>query len=243
MSSFVCEVCGGSYDWNDPSRPPGICGDCYLRNSVGAPIRGRASSARGKESQPFAVLWPIVGALAGAWIAYLARPSAFLIGQLPFEVVITGGAQLTGIDSILAPLARRSLSLMVAGAVIGALVGLGYQRIRPRGPRRTKTEDGDERYSSGSSKRNRSRTPSAVAGSASFGPAVEILTNRGVLDLLHAGIGEALIVEKIRSSDCDFDLAANDLIELKSLGLSERVLGAMLTRQGGHGGTPARSAS
>lgn len=225
MGSFVCDACGMSYEWNDTSRPPGICGECYLRNAVGVPVRGPQSSVSSRNSESFRLFWPAIGAIAGAWIGYLLRPSAFLIGQLPFEMVITGGAQLNGIDSILAPLARQSLSLMVAGAIVGALIGLGYQSFRPR--QSDRDESGDSTQSEPQPRtrprRNHSRTPTTGGDDASLRPPSEILTNRGVLDLLRAGLSDALIVEKIRSSDCDFDLETSDLVELKSLGLNEGV--------------------
>ena len=37
----------------------------------------------------------IVGFLIGGFVGFLARPSAFLTGQLPFEHVISRGANLT----------------------------------------------------------------------------------------------------------------------------------------------------
>jgi hypothetical protein len=48
--------------------------------------------------------------------------------QLPFETVITRGANLAGIDSVLAPLAETSFNYMLAVAVVGAVVGvlIGY---------------------------------------------------------------------------------------------------------------------
>ena len=68
------------------------------------------------------------GGFAGALVGFLFRPSAFLIGQLSFETVITRGANLTGIDELLIPIAQRSFNILVAGLVIGAIIGLvvGY---------------------------------------------------------------------------------------------------------------------
>jgi hypothetical protein len=62
-------------------------------------------------------------------------------------------------------------------------------------------------------------------------PKGSIVTNRGVLDLLRATISEQLIIETIRRSGCDFDLGTEDLVELKSHGVSEAILNAMLQRQ------------
>jgi len=70
----------------------------------------------------------MAGFFIGGLLGYLARPSAFLLGQPSFDVVITRGATLEGLDQLLVPIAQRGFNLMVAGAVIGALAGLavGY---------------------------------------------------------------------------------------------------------------------
>lgn len=69
----------------------------------------------------------LVGFLAG-FIAFLARPSAALIGQLPFGIVITRGANLKGMDQLLIPLAQQSFNTLLIGAIIGAVSGcvIGY---------------------------------------------------------------------------------------------------------------------
>jgi hypothetical protein len=63
-------------------------------------------------------------------------------------------------------------------------------------------------------------TSSAVSGAA--------LTNADVLRLKNAGLGDQLIVGKIKASPADYHLDTNDIIELKRAGLSEAVIGAML---------------
>ena len=70
----------------------------------------------------------IVGFLLAGFIAFLVRPSAFLIGQLPFGIVITRGANLKGMDQLLIPLAQQSFNTMLIGAIIGAVSGsvIGY---------------------------------------------------------------------------------------------------------------------
>lgn len=70
----------------------------------------------------------IVGLLIGGIIAFLARPSAFLVGQLPFGDVITRGANLKGLDQMLVPIAQQSFNTMLIGAIIGAVAGIvtGY---------------------------------------------------------------------------------------------------------------------
>lgn len=65
----------------------------------------------------------ILGALLGGFIAYLMRPSLPLIGQLPFEIVITAGTQLKGLDTMLVGAARESCLILVVGVILGAVVG------------------------------------------------------------------------------------------------------------------------
>lgn len=66
----------------------------------------------------------VAGFLIGGLIAFLARPSAFLIGQLPFDIVISRGTSLKGMDQMLVPLAQESFNAMLIGAVIGCIAGI-----------------------------------------------------------------------------------------------------------------------
>jgi len=66
----------------------------------------------------------VLGLLAGALTGYLMRPSAPLIGQLPFGTVITRGANLKGLDQMLVPMAQSSFNHLLAGAFLGALAGV-----------------------------------------------------------------------------------------------------------------------
>jgi hypothetical protein len=66
----------------------------------------------------------IVGLLIGGVVGFLLRPSVPLMGQLPFTTVITRGANLRGLDQLLLGYARSSFNYLVAGVVLGALMGL-----------------------------------------------------------------------------------------------------------------------
>ncbi len=70
----------------------------------------------------------IAGFLIGGLVGFLARPSAFFLGQLPFEHVISRGATLKVMDQMLVPLAQRSFNITLIGAIIGAVAGIviGY---------------------------------------------------------------------------------------------------------------------
>jgi hypothetical protein len=70
----------------------------------------------------------VAGFFIGGLIAFLFRPSFFLIGQLPFGAVISRGTTLKGMDQLLVPLAQESFNVMLIGAVIGGIAGIviGY---------------------------------------------------------------------------------------------------------------------
>ena len=65
----------------------------------------------------------ILGLIVGAFVGFLLRPSVMLVGQLPFETVVSRGANLRGFDQILVPTAEMSFNIMMVGAIIGAVAG------------------------------------------------------------------------------------------------------------------------
>ncbi|SES87746.1 hypothetical protein SAMN04488587_1427 [Methanococcoides vulcani] len=65
---------------------------------------------------------PFIGALIGGIVAYLLRPSAPLVGQLPFDVVMTRGNNLQGLEKIAIPTAEASFNYIIAGVIIGAIL-------------------------------------------------------------------------------------------------------------------------
>ena len=66
----------------------------------------------------------IAGLLVGSFVGFLLRPTVPFMGQLPFSTVITRGANLRGLDQLLIGYARTSFNYLVAGMILGALVGL-----------------------------------------------------------------------------------------------------------------------
>ncbi len=64
------------------------------------------------------------GFLLGALVGYLYRPPAFLIGQLPFHVVISRGTSLKGFDQMYIPVAETSFNYLLGGGVVGAVAGI-----------------------------------------------------------------------------------------------------------------------
>lgn len=69
----------------------------------------------------------------------------------------------------------------------------------------------------------------------------EVMTNAEVISLTRAGLSSPLIVGKIRTSTSDFDLSTDSLIELKSAGVTDDVVAAMLEAKSGK--SPTASAN
>jgi hypothetical protein len=56
------------------------------------------------------------------------RPSVPIIGQLPFEHVITAGANLSGLDVLMKGYAQTSFNYLLVGLLVGACAGWVVQR-------------------------------------------------------------------------------------------------------------------
>jgi hypothetical protein len=70
---------------------------------------------------------------------------------------------------------------------------------------------------------------------APIAPAAEVLTNDAIVSMVKAGLGEELILSKIKASTGQYDLTANALIKLKSEGVSEKIIQAMMGAPSGSG--------
>jgi hypothetical protein len=79
---------------------------------------------------------------------------------------------------------------------------------------------------------------SALLGGAPSADAQEVLTNDAVLAMKQAGLSDAVILAKIRTSQSRFDVSTQALVSLKQAGLSDQIIEAML----GHTG-PAAAAN
>jgi hypothetical protein len=60
----------------------------------------------------------------------------------------------------------------------------------------------------------------------------EILTNDSVITMKKAGLSDAVILARIRSSQTKFDVSTPALISLKQAGVSDQVIEAIVTRSG-----------
>lgn len=59
-------------------------------------------------------------------------------------------------------------------------------------------------------------------------PAAEVLTNDSIVTLVKAGLGEEVILSKIQLSQGQYDVSTAGLLRLKTDGVSERIIKAML---------------
>jgi len=67
---------------------------------------------------------------------------------------------------------------------------------------------------------------------ASIAFTAETLTNSSIVDLHKLGLGETVIVEKIKASTCTFDTSTDALKKLKDAGVSDTVIAAMISGSG-----------
>ena len=138
---MFCSNCGSALKATDS-----FCGGCGTRvpvRSGGSPAPTARATSERVHSAPRAIsydrraIFAVVGALVGTMLGYVLRPSAFLVGQLPFSTVISRGANLDGLDQLLVPTAQSSFNLLVAGAIFGAVVGAVIAMFaKPAMPRR-----------------------------------------------------------------------------------------------------------
>lgn len=73
-----------------------------------------------------------IGAIFGGLLGFLFRPSAPMIGQLPFDTVITRGSDLKGIEIFLKPTAEVSFNYVLGGAIIGSVVFAAWRHLTVR---------------------------------------------------------------------------------------------------------------
>lgn len=73
--------------------------------------------------------------------------------------------------------------------------------------------------------------------------AQEVLTNDAVTSMKRAGLSDAVILAKIRSSQSKFDTSTQGLLSLKQAGLSDQVIEAMVGHSGPGGAVTAPGAA
>jgi hypothetical protein len=81
-----------------------------------------------------------------------------------------------------------------------------------------------------------------VAAVAAGAAAQEVLTNDAVIAMKRAGLSDAVILAKIRSSQSRFDVSTQALVGLKAAGLSDPIIEAMVSHTGPVAGAAAPAA-
>jgi hypothetical protein len=71
--------------------------------------------------------------------------------------------------------------------------------------------------------------------------AQEVLTNDSVIQMVKAGLPEAVVIAKIKSTSSKFDLKTDSLVSLKKAGVTDKVLEAMVAA--GSGAAPSTAAA
>jgi hypothetical protein len=61
----------------------------------------------------------------------------------------------------------------------------------------------------------------------------EVLNNEGIVQLKQLGLGESVLIEKIRSSKCNFDCSISGLTQLKGANIPDAVITAMMSAKSG----------
>jgi hypothetical protein len=75
--------------------------------------------------------------------------------------------------------------------------------------------------------------PPAKSSSAEPQRRAEVLDNAAVIELKGFGLGESVIVDKIKSSRCNFDVSLSGLKQLKAASVPDGVISAMLASRSG----------
>lgn len=65
---------------------------------------------------------------------------------------------------------------------------------------------------------------------ATFSQTGETITNQTIIQLRKAGLGKEVLINKIQTSVCNFDLSTNSLIALKKENIPDDVISAMMTK-------------
>ena len=224
--AVVCNSCGAELGFKAHHfyRGQDLCPICL--KSIEAEDRKatpQGSNAGGLPHPDWRGGLSCLGCLLGALIGILTRPSLFLLGQLPIPVVLSRGATLSGIDQILVPAAQSSFNHVVLWSVVGAVVGLAAGLVHWS----ANSEHSDRLESASAHGDSYLRPPSTAAH--------EVLDNDAILSMIDAGLGDDVIVDKIKRSQSLFALSTTHVTNLKTQGVSDRLIATMIETQSQRG--------
>src|ERR1035438_2614022 len=69
------------------------------------------------------------------------------------------------------------------------------------------------------------------------------LTNDSIMKMVKAGLGEDIVLSSVHSQPGRYSTGADDLIALKSAGVSDKIIAAMMNGGGGAAAAPAAAGS
>ncbi len=78
---------------------------------------------------------------------------------------------------------------------------------------------------------------------ADISTSMALLTNDSIVQLVKAGISEEIVLNMIKTQPAKFELGADEVLALKTGGVSEKIISAMILRGQGVGATSAASPS
>ena len=82
-----------------------------------------------------------------------------------------------------------------------------------------------------------------LAVASAISTAQQALTNDSVIKLAKSGIGDDLVVATINAQPGAYTLSADDMLALKSAGVSDKVIGAMIAKSAAPAAAPASTAA
>ncbi len=83
----------------------------------------------------------------------------------------------------------------------------------------------------------------SLPGTQNPGRKKEVLTNDSVIEMVKLGLGDAIILEKIRHSECNFETSLEGLKQLKGAKVSEAVIREMVVSSNGAQAVPGRASA
>lgn len=58
----------------------------------------------------------------------------------------------------------------------------------------------------------------------------ELLTNKEIIEMTKAGLGQKVILDKIKSTSCEFDSSSKALVELKKAGVEDEIISEIIEK-------------
>ena len=103
----------------------------YTPPAISRVERSTSAPAAPAGSSPAPLLFALAGAACGAFLGFLLRPSV-MGQQMPLDAMINGKFQGEVLSGMAEGLARASMNYMIAGAVVGVILGFAVGTLLAR---------------------------------------------------------------------------------------------------------------